>query len=113
MLKGFIAAASLLSGTSALAEPAYLHCVFPGERASYPIDLVADEASGSVALSLQRTGYNERFRAIFNKDDVTFGNRLNQFTLNRVNLSVVRATPILKMVETGQCELQQAPKRAF
>lgn len=106
-------AALMMMPAAAHAEPVYLSCDFGAASGQYPVELVANEAESSVNLTVPKTGHNERFRALFSKDTVVFGNDLSQYTVSRVTLGMTIVTPVIQKTSVGQCVVDQKPKRAF
>lgn len=106
-------ALALLAPVNALAAPTYLKCEMPAESGPFLFNVTLDEGAGSADLFFPHSGYRQRLIATFTANEVRFGDRQIQYTVNRTDLSVVRVTPIIKSIEQGVCKVEAAPKRAF
>lgn len=97
-------------------KPTYLLCSFAKGPAA--LDVIADEANGSVTTLVQQTGHTERRVAIFTPNAVKWsspGAFKTSYVLSRIDLSLHRVLLIgaSESPDTGKCKLQTAPKRAF
>lgn len=113
MIRRFLLTLGLLAPAQAWASPVYLNCEMPGQDKPFYFNLTVDEQAGTADLFFPHSGHRDRLAATFTADEVRFGDRMMQYTVNRVDLSVVRVTPIIKSVDRGNCKVQTAPKRAF
>lgn len=114
MLKVFAFAAMLLSfSTVANAKPTYLACEMIEGATRFTVDISADEETGKIALVRRRDGYSKNFLGAFTADRVIFRDSFFAYSLNRVDLTVVRDDLNLKYRDTGTCKVVAPPKRAF
>lgn len=104
---------SALGAAPASAAPVYLTCDFPNDGGSFIVNVTADEQAGTVSLFMPSTNNRQQLTGTFTADRLIFSDRYMRYTINRVDLSIVRETPMIRSVESGQCKVQQPPKRAF
>ncbi|MGH7793107.1 MAG: hypothetical protein ACREOB_12410 [Thermodesulfobacteriota bacterium] len=106
----------IFAAATVYAEPVYLAChVIDAKGNQTRIDITLDEASQHVSYSIVDTGLTRKTTGIFSADRVFFvsnsGDLMEiQYTIDRVNLSIQRALPRLKRLDTGMCSVVQVPK---
>lgn len=112
---GRMIAVGLAAGmsVSASAAPVYLKCYFDVDGTIASIDVTADEDDGTVAVHIPTSGFSERLNATFTASQVIFRNNLISYVINRVDLTINRTVRMLNSIDRGQCEVQEAPRRAF
>lgn len=106
MLLGILAIAQPIMG-----EPVYLRCHFPQNNTD--VMITADEANSAVSVALPSTGYSEKLPAAFTASEVRFKNTRVAYVLSRTDLSVTRTISLINSSDSGKCEIEKAPKRAF
>lgn len=114
MKNPFIAAClCLISASPAHAAPAYLTCDMTSTETPFSFNVTVDEQAGTADLFFPHSGSRQRLAATFTSDRVLFGDRMISYTINRVDMTLVRVTPIIKSTDQGLCKIQPAAKRAF
>lgn len=109
-----LALAALFVAAPAAAAPTYLTCVFTDGRGDpFPVQLTVDETAATVTAYMPRTGNQQRFDAVFRPESVVFRGRDIGYRLSRVDLTLVRTTPIIRSEDTTVCTIETAPPRAF
>jgi hypothetical protein len=102
-----------LTSEEAFAKPVYLSCSTQVNGESERFDLAADEDTNMVTIS-DKSGDSgsQSMRATFSSDQVSFGNGLFDYRLNRIDLTItVRRWN--GNIEKGKCQIKPAPRRAF
>ena len=105
------ASVSLFVGVPAFATPRYLECTFKGDTSG--VSIAADEPAGSVVLTVDELSSVETLPAAFTQNQLQFRNKHYVYTVNRSDLTVVRALPAIDSIENGKCVVQKPRKRAF
>jgi hypothetical protein len=106
MLLGILAVMQPVMG-----EPVYLRCHFPQNNTD--VMITADEANSSVTIALPSTGYSGKLAAAFTAGEVRFQDNQLAYVLSRTDLSIERTIKMIRSSDTGKCEIEKAPKRAF
>lgn len=111
-----LAAGIALVAPAVSAAPIYLTCVF-SENRSNDLQVTVDEANAVVSIHLPSTGYTQQFRAAYGPSSVAFENAQFEYVLSRVDMTLARTMKFIKgrpsALETGQCRIEPAVKRAF
>lgn len=97
----------------AIAAPVYLKCSIQQAGGPLEVNFVLDEETRHVAVIIPKTGAVDQARGVFSSDRVLIPRDPSSFEINRIDLSVVRATPMIKTVDRGKCKVEPLPKRAF
>ncbi|MBK6800335.1 MAG: hypothetical protein IPG83_02290 [Novosphingobium sp.] len=114
-LKAAITGIALAAASPALAGPTYLVCTLTPDDKPSAINLTADESNSIVTVSAPsgRSRAPTRLAASFTAGQVTFGDGMVNYRLDRSTLSIVREMPRFGFVERGTCQIEKAEKRAF
>jgi hypothetical protein len=103
--------ASLLAIVAASTGPVHLRCTFPS--APVAVLIAADEANGTVRLTIPSTGYAERLSAASNAEQLSFNNGVIGVAVDRVDLSAIRIQRLGGGAVKGACKIEEPPNRAF
>ena len=98
----------------AIAEPIYLACNLVIEGNQSPINFTVDEGAGTVSITIVTSGSTRTVRGTFAPDKVVVDEGDVRWEINRINLGFSRVLVALgNSTDSGRCEIQSAPKRAF
>ncbi len=104
---------ALAGAAPALATPVYLICRFEGARAAFPIKITLNEAADSATVLSPSMDENSRSFAAFTPDQVLFSEGGRRYTIDRIDLSIVRQNLQVREPDKGKCEILAAPNRSF
>lgn len=97
--------------------PVYLACTLKNGDGEIAVDVTADEANQTAAVTILRTGRAVTRRALFSPEKVTIPDDNGMtWSVDRVNLNFDRVIVIgdYRSTETGRCSVKPQPqKRAF
>lgn len=98
----------------AIAAPTYMSCVFvSSEGAKSEVKITADESAGTVDVLVPSTGFTARMAGTFTSDRVLFKDKMLDYSISRVDLTVSRTIRMINSTDKGKCSIEAPPKRAF
>ena len=114
---------SFLAATPATAAPTYLSCQFDrGDGQVVPLAIAVDEVSQQVTVTNANNGRSKRFPAVFSATVVRWTDAFDvsakaENQISRTDLTYRTRTTTFdgKVIRdvSGQCAIQETPKRAF
>lgn len=99
--------------SAVVANTIYLSCTFMVDGKPNIIDFTADEAAGKVSILTRESGFSRTEDAAFTPDKVLVNESRVRWEINRVDLTVTSTLTMIDSANRGQCEIVEAPKRAF
>lgn len=108
-----LALSTVVLSSAALAQPTYLECDFKQSNGQpWVVQFSANESEGLVTATMP-SGSSTRYRAAFTPNEVRFSDRDISYSINRVDLTVVRVVSMLKRRDEATCRIVETPARAF